>query len=254
MSPRDAVVLGCGRSGTSTVAGLLAEAGWGLGEQLLAPNSDNPKGYFEDLPVNRLNEELLAPVTGEVLRDAGGRPVSARPPAAGERWLTALPEDVALPPRPDLHPQQQALLAGPGPRCRKDPRFTWTLPSWPALAGAVRVVVFREPLAAARSIAAMTAGGTLGLGVEGALAVWAAAGRRALHLAATTGGDWVFVPYAGVLDGTALPGLAAALGVPTLPAAFVDPALRRQPDDGELPGDVADVWDRLRAAAAQAAR
>jgi hypothetical protein len=244
----DCVVLGCGRSGTSLVAGLLASAGWHLGERLLAPNVDNPRGYFEDLPVNRLNERLLAPVTGDLLRDADGAPVSARALAEGERWLAALPPDVDLPADPALAPAIEEAVRAPGgqPVCRKDPRFTWTLPHWTPLAGAVRVVPFREPLAAARSIAAMTGQGTLGLGVEGALAVWAASARRALALAdADVAAPWVFVPYEGVVDGTALPALGRAVGRELRPT-LVDPALRRQRSSGPVPEPVSRLHDELR--------
>jgi hypothetical protein len=244
----DCVVLGCGRSGTSLVAGLLADAGWHLGERLLAPNADNPRGYFEDLPVNRLNERLLAPVTGDLLRDPDGTPVSARPLAEGERWLAALPPDVELPGDPALAPAIEDAVRAPDgqPVCRKDPRFTWTLPQWAPLAGAVRVVPFREPLAAARSIAAMAGQGTLGLGVEGALAVWASSARRALALAdAEVSARWVFVPYEGVVDGSALPALGDAVGRELVPS-LVDPDLYRHRADGPVPEPAARLHAELR--------
>ena len=241
------MVLGCGRSGTSLVAGLLHDAGYHLGDRLLGANADNPTGYFEDREVNRVNERLLAPVTSGVVRDADNRPVSARPLAEGERWLAALRSDVELAPLPEAEAALADALRTPAgqPLCRKDPRFTWTLPLWRPLAPAVRVVVFREPLAAARSMAAMAAEGTLGLGVDGALAVWTAAARRVLALSASDPAPWVFLSYTQVLDGSALPRLAAALDLPGLRADRVDRGLRRQPAGGELPADTARAHDRL---------
>lgn len=246
--PRDCVVLGCGRSGTSLVAGTLADAGYYLGDRLLAANEDNQTGYYESLTVNRLNERMLAPVTQDVPRDAAGRPLAARPLREGERWLAALPEDVVVPDDHDLHEAalHEALASPEGqPVCRKDPRFTWTLPLWP-LQHALRVLVFREPLAAARSILAMTGQGDLGLTLDGALAVWTACGRRALRRAELFPQRWVFVSYASVLDRSALPELARALGLDGLPDGRIDTGLRHQVHDGELPAETARVYAQLR--------
>lgn len=248
-APRDCVVLGCGRSGTSLLAGLLHDAGYHLGDTLLRSNEDNPTGYFESRPVNLLNEDLLRPATGDLLRTTDGRPLAARPFADGERWLAALPPDTLLPDPDDraVHGAMRACLAAPEgmPVCRKDPRFTWTLPLWP-MQHALRIVVFREPLAAARSILAMTSQGDLGLTLEGALAIWAANGRRALARADLFPQRWTFVSYASVLDGSALPRLARQLGISALPRDRVDPRLRRNPADGDLGEEAAEVYELLR--------
>ena len=43
------VVLGCYRSGTSAVAGVLHHLGVSMGDRFQEPNSKNPHGYYEDL-------------------------------------------------------------------------------------------------------------------------------------------------------------------------------------------------------------
>ncbi|WP_200882927.1 glycosyltransferase [Cellvibrio mixtus] len=53
------VVLGMHRSGTSTVMSALACMGVNLGDDLLPPGKDNPKGFFEDKAINDLNIEML---------------------------------------------------------------------------------------------------------------------------------------------------------------------------------------------------
>lgn len=53
------VVLGMHRSGTSTVMNALACLGVSLGDDLIPPGQDNPKGFFEDKSVNQLNIEML---------------------------------------------------------------------------------------------------------------------------------------------------------------------------------------------------
>ncbi|RYG15247.1 MAG: glycosyl transferase, partial [Chitinophagaceae bacterium] len=53
------VVLGMHRSGTSTVMNALSCMGVSLGDELLPPGIDNPKGFFEDKSFNALNIEML---------------------------------------------------------------------------------------------------------------------------------------------------------------------------------------------------
>ena len=62
MNQRNCLILGSGRSGTSMAAGILARAGYFMGEELWPADIGNPKGYFEDREVNKINDELIAPV------------------------------------------------------------------------------------------------------------------------------------------------------------------------------------------------
>jgi len=53
------IVLGCYRTGTSAVAGVLHHLGIQMGHEFDPPSSSNPKGYFEDLEFKRLLHPLL---------------------------------------------------------------------------------------------------------------------------------------------------------------------------------------------------
>src|SRR5215216_738086 len=86
---RDCVVLGCGRSGTSLAAGLLARAGYNCGEDLLPPDDGGPAGFFESRRINAINETLLAPHDDDFLDRRG----YSRPLRDGERWLAVLPPE-----------------------------------------------------------------------------------------------------------------------------------------------------------------
>lgn len=55
-----ALVLGSHRSGTSVLSRALLATGVNLGDGLIEPRSDNPKGFFEDQITNQLNERLLS--------------------------------------------------------------------------------------------------------------------------------------------------------------------------------------------------
>ena len=58
--PQTAIlIVGMHRSGTSALAGIVGKLGVPLGDRLLAPGSDNPKGYWEHQDVVALHERLL---------------------------------------------------------------------------------------------------------------------------------------------------------------------------------------------------
>ena len=49
-------------------AGVLAHAGYFMGERFYPPDAGNPRGYFEDPQINGINEDLLAEATGRQRR------------------------------------------------------------------------------------------------------------------------------------------------------------------------------------------
>ena len=53
------IVLGMHRSGTSVFTGILNKMGLPLGENLMKPTKDNPKGYFENMDFYHFNEMIL---------------------------------------------------------------------------------------------------------------------------------------------------------------------------------------------------
>jgi hypothetical protein len=53
------IVLGMHRSGTSVFTGILNKMGLPLGENLMKPTKDNPKGYFENMDFYHFNEMVL---------------------------------------------------------------------------------------------------------------------------------------------------------------------------------------------------
>lgn len=129
------LVLGCHRSGTSAVTGLLhVAAGMDLGDTL-PPGADNPKGYFESLAIVEAHKYLLQAMD----RDW------TCPPAYFE------PTDDAT----DLIREALAPLLGqPKPKAVKDPRLLFTLPPWTQVLPAMRFIgVIRDPGAVANSIA-----------------------------------------------------------------------------------------------------
>ncbi|MGA9275457.1 hypothetical protein [Ilumatobacter sp.] len=129
------LILGCHRSGTSVVAGLLHEAcGVSMGE-LLPPTDANPLGSYEAAGVVDAHRGLLL----QMERDWTCPPNDFNP---AELDLTALAEQI------DVHRQL------PGMWAMKDPRSMFLLPAWAHLGvGSVRLVaVVRAPGDTAQSI------------------------------------------------------------------------------------------------------
>lgn len=115
--PIGLLVVGMHRSGTSAVAGSLAQLGLPLGRHLLAAGDDNPKGYFEHEDAVRIDDALLD--------------------ALDRRWddPRALPADwMQAPAANDARQAISALLArefsGMPLFALKDPRVCRVLPLW----------------------------------------------------------------------------------------------------------------------------
>jgi len=53
------LIIGPHRSGTSAFSGVLSELGVTFGSQLLSPSFDNPKGFFENEEVVKINDQIL---------------------------------------------------------------------------------------------------------------------------------------------------------------------------------------------------
>lgn len=237
---RDCVVMGCGRSGTSMTAGVLASVGYNIGQRLIPADDANPRGYFEDIDVNAVNDELITP---HVATD-DGHGTLRRPLDDTERWLAALPLDLHITPTPGQQARMTATLRGGPPRCRKDPQFCYTWPAWrPLLPDPVLVCVFREPGRTAQSLSRHVGHQGLGFGFTEGMRLWIASYRHILDRHRHHG-QWVFCHYQQVLDGSALPRLEQALGT-RLPRDVAEPELRRSPRTQEVPPAAMAMYEQL---------
>lgn len=137
-------VAGMHRSGTSLIAGALQLAGVDLGpeEQLMSPKGDNPKGFFENLDVVQVNDDLLAQL--------GGSWQDPAPVADG--WH--LWEDVQIY-RQRIRELVEQQFGDAEHAAWKDPRISLLLPVWVPDAGVGEVVlVLRDPRQVVRSVTA----------------------------------------------------------------------------------------------------
>lgn len=244
---RSCLILGSPRGGTSLVAGTLFRSGYFMGDYLWPADEFNPKGQFEDILVNGINEELLETVVPKApkrpIRWVVGRGMFRY----GQRWLAVLPKDAEIRSSPAIDRSIKALVER-RPFCFKDPRFSYTLPAWrPFLGDAAFVCIFREPARTANSILNCLERNpdlsNLSMNFDAALEVWTAMYERIVTTHRHQG-DWLFIHYEQIMDRSAAGRIHGLLDVsPDL--AFPDEELRRSQPDGALPARTSDVYEAL---------
>jgi hypothetical protein len=212
-SPETTVIctLGMHRSGTSLVSRMLNLLGVHLGPHQVVSRAgeDNPKGYWEHLPLALVNDEIMARF--------GGR--WDEPPAFPVSWQ----RDPRL---ADLYGEARRLMTEDFAAAPlwgwKDPRTCLTLPFWQDLIGSMRYVIcVRSPRAVMASLACRD-----GMKAEKAERLWLA--HMQSGLAHTSGQFRIFVFYEDLIHDWA-PELRRL-------AAFVG-----RSDSGEDPGVHASV-------------
>lgn len=131
--------MGAGRSGTSMLAGALAQSYY-VGKSLIPPRKANPKGFFESSIINNTNEAILQEKLPNLVR--------------GQRWLGVLTTkqtekftiSQSIINQIKDHTRTQGF-------CYKDPRFCYTLSVWrPYLNNTKFICVFRHPLSTMTSV------------------------------------------------------------------------------------------------------
>jgi hypothetical protein len=139
------VVLGMHRSGTSSVAGTLATLGASAPRTLMPEHpTDNPKGYWESLPIVQMNDKILNSAKSS-WRDWMPFAEGWRDTAQGQEQITELVQTIEA----EFGDAAQIVL--------KDPRICRLFPLWKAAlqqAGYSPAVVIplRHPLEVAASL------------------------------------------------------------------------------------------------------
>ena len=112
------VVLGMHRSGTSSIAGTLAALGVASPKTLMPEHpTDNPKGYWESLPIVRLNDRVLK-AAGSAWNDWHPMPAAWADTPEAHQLFTALTETLAT----EFGDASVIVL--------KDPRICRLFPLW----------------------------------------------------------------------------------------------------------------------------
>ncbi len=229
---KNIIILGSGRSGTSTVAGMFAQSGYFMGKNLYPGRDSNPKGFFEDSEINNINENILSLI----------QPDWAHP---GQQWLSRMPLSTLFSSTRALDQRIQDIIRIE-PFCLKDPRFSYTLPVWrPFLKNTVCICVFRDPASTVQSILKECEKyyPALPMNREIALQAWAFMYQ---HIAARHRhqGEWFFVHYDQLFDAGVQARLEQATGA-ALDRSFPDRSLKRSGPDFTPPPEIEEIYRNL---------
>lgn len=221
-------ILGCGRSGTSLLAGLFRDSGYYMGNYLYPPRNSNPLGFFEDAEVNSINESLLIPFFPARYTHQGIQ-YSVDSPGKGHSWLARLSPDTQ-PVASETDIDRIHKLVANTPFCFKDPRFCYTLPVWLRENSEARFLcVFRHPAEVACSILkevhTMPYLSNFAISVNQVLEVWRLMYQRILDQHASTG-EWIFLYYDDLFFSYTLDRIVEFTGTP-VDRSFPQPQLKR---------------------------
>lgn len=249
--PRDLFIVGAGRSGTSLVAGLFRQSGHYQGSELYPPRRSNPLGFFEDVAVNALNEEILRPFVPRRSIFSKASDVSDIP-LPGQFWLARIPVGVKIAAKRSVAARIAPVLVN-RPFCLKDPRFCYTLPVWQAQASEARIIcVFRHPRTVVQSILREVSSNaylqSLSISSQEAFEVWTSMYIHVLQNAHV--GEWFFVEYTELFKPSVLHQLAE-FAEAELDTTFPDVRLDRSEQASETNEGAQEVYDELRSRASQ---
>jgi hypothetical protein len=240
------LVMGCGRSGTSMLAGSLSKAGYFMGKNLMPPNRNNPKGYFESREIESINEELIATIIPPRPRFFGRWFFRDRP-IFPQRWLAAVPPGVTVSCPPKLAQEIENAVAIQ-PYCFKDPRFCYTLPAWqPHLKNIGFVCIFRDPATSAMIIMNVASDEdylrSLSISRDKAFTVWTLMYRHILESHRYIG-KWLFMHCNQLFEVAGRQRLGNFLHV-SVDESFPESRLCRTSSDAVAPETATRVYEQL---------
>jgi len=202
-----------GRSGTSSLAGLLADSGYYLGKNLLKATKNNPKGYFESRDINFLNEDVLKCNTF-TRPPFIGRYFFKNKPIYGQRWLSKINVKKNITSSQKTKRKIKSMVFSfneKQPFAMKDPRFNFTLNIWEQFFNPTpkKICLFRHPKNTVQSILKFTENSgdskVLNLDFNSVLEIWNNQYQYILKNLYTDNlkEDWLFIHFDQLLDKSA---------------------------------------------------
>jgi len=232
-------------------AGILGEAGYFMGDHMLPARDGNPKGFFEDATINRINEDILRQVAQ--VRPGPewfSRIFFRHIPTDGLRWLSQIPVDQEMPEADEELRNRITHFTEQKPYCFKDPRFSYTLQTWrPFLNDDTGFIcVFRDPSTTARSVLkdrekAAVHYGDLRITYDDAIRVWNCVYEYILARVKRPE-SWLFLHYDQILYEDGIQRIASFTGADVNPD-FPETRLRRTKPEGDISDDVQRIYDEL---------
>lgn len=228
--------MGCGRSGTSMVAGCLAGAGYSIGGKGHAGNYGNPKGYFETKEINGINDQILRTCSDVHFLENVNIGWLAYKSLWGQVKSTQLIQDHIV------------AIVKQIPFMFKDPRFSYTLPVWRRhLPADIKFVcMFRHPIVVATSILSkcnMAYGNRIAITQEKCFDIWRSMYYHIL-IKHVKKGNWLFLHYDQVAFEDGLDRLDQFLNTQS-DKSFVDTNLCRATTTLDIPTGMKTMYGSL---------
>ncbi len=219
-----------------------------MGDRMLFPRAGNPKGFFEDQTVNRINDDIIYHHATFFEKMMRGDYVRLKPRQRRyDQWLACFPLDKKLEAPVGIN-QQIEELTQREPFCFKDPRFSYTLPIWrPYLKNTVYICLFRDPSRTANSIIKILKSQpelqSIQMTYDKAICNYEMMYSHILQIHRHTG-DWLFLHYDQVAAGDGLQRLAEFTGA-NVDFNFPDHALNRTESCSSVPESAATIYEQL---------
>ena len=246
---KNVLILGCGRSGTSLVAGCLSKSGYNMGDDYIVPRKSNLKGFFEDSEVNNINEEILQKSYPKKI-PFSGEWIFEMPERINHRWLSRVLLNVRLFSSEDIKNRIRNVLSN-SPYCYKDTRFGYTLPIWKSyLKNNVFICVFRNPSSSADSIIRECREEYfryIDMDFETALDIWKHVYSHILknyELGGVKRKKWFFVHYNQLFEKETLDKLSKFTGA-SVDYSFPDKKLNRSKSNKKVNKEIQEIYERL---------
>ena len=218
-----------------------------MGDDLYSPTVANPKGFFENLEINSINEAILSQVVPRRPQGIIGDLLFRNRPGKAQLWLARVPLGTTMS-CPDGIRDRICKLTAREPFCFKDPRFSYTLPCWePMLRETKVLVVFRDPSDTAKSILKECRDDkylqSLAISRKQVLEVWRLMYSHILSRYRADG-SWLFLHFDQMLDSRGLDRLEAFAGA-SVDRSFPERSLKRSISNEPVPSDVGILYQNL---------
>ncbi len=250
------LVMGFGRSGTSLLNGLLYHSGYFAGNHLHPARETNPKGFYEDIIINRINEQILEPY--DYSKFYSDYPVfdkafSPYNPRRGHRWLTLIKPGTRISTQ-DEHIKSliNNVVDQPKPFAYKDPRFNYTLPVWiQFLPENTRLLcIFRNPAIVVRSVIkecnTVEYLSDFYIDEELCFQIWHNSYRQFIDsMTEEIRAKTLFISYEGLIRNQNLDKISRFLNA-GINNNFIELALNRTRSSDSMPGHVKQLYDELK--------
>ncbi|MDD5193687.1 MAG: sulfotransferase [Candidatus Nanoarchaeia archaeon] len=243
---KNLIIIGCGRSGTSALAGMLHNSGYNVGNNYIPLRESNPKGFFEDRTVTRINDRILfnsypkkAPFLGcWIMEYKDSNEIG---------WIVRMALNARLFSNDKIKEDIKEIIKNE-PFCYKDPRFCYTVPVWkPFLKNTNFICIFREPSITAASMIKQRREYLLmkeiSLDFSTAVEIWTLMYQHVLEKHSPFD-NWLFIHYNQLFTEKGLDRVDKFLGI-KVDRTFIDEKLKRTKSSRFIPEETVEVYKKL---------